>query len=421
MGADDKYIDKPDDFSRKVGEKLREHRTPVDSDVWDSLKENFSPRERSVSVYWAWAAGGVAAVVAVLLFLLNPSADEPLLTEHSQSRKQVERETEQMNPSKSMQPSESAGIARPEETTEAATVINQEETSYPATPEETPLATEKKPNQAETPSLPEKKPNPEEPVKPGTRGVPAEKFPEENNPAVPVRKQQGFRSLIAALGSGGAPLDFSFGSYEMSAPAYADSFPGGEFNDDGGVGSDDKYLLLTPGDYTYIEHHLPVSFSLTADFPIGKNISMETGLSYTYLFSRLGRNDNFIYRGTLRQHYVGIPVNLRYTIRQSEAWNIYLLGGGSIEKGLRSVYKQEIEHNGGIVHHTNLYSGINGFQFVAQGGVGFSYRLRDNLNLFGEPRLIYYFKNNQPLSARTEEPLIFGLNMGIRIEFNSNK
>ena len=35
---------------------------------------------------------------------------------------------------------------------------------------------------------------------------------------------------------------------------------------------------------------------------------IEAGLSYTYLYSRFNRNDRLVYRGSLKQHYVGIPV-----------------------------------------------------------------------------------------------------------------
>lgn len=471
MRSDDKYIDKPDDFSRKVGEKLREHRIPVDSDVWDSLTDRLPPRERRIPAYWPWAAAGVAAVALVLLFLLNPLVDEPLLTEHSQIQKPTKQETvvpeiisdetedrtdkawdlkqiadknrtksekivkpvegsrsaEGSKPegvtkpaeitglagiSGSIQISESIEIARPKETAALAEVVNTVEA-----PELEETVKSEEIREPEGIVIAEKTLNPEEPVKSETKRLPAEEFLAENDLSFPVREQRGFRSLIAALGSGGALLDFSLGRYDADNPAYNDFFPGGELNNEDGLGSGYKYYLLTPGDYTDIEHRLPVSFSLTADFPVSKNVSLETGLTYTYLFSRFRRNDHFIYRATLQQHYIGIPLNVRYTVWQNDVWNIYLLGGGGIEKGLRSIYKQEIENNGSVVQHTNVYSRINGFQFSAQGGAGFSYRLQDNLHLFGEPRLIYYFKNNQPMSARTENPLIFGLNMGIRIQF----
>jgi hypothetical protein len=408
----------------------------VDPDVWDSLTDRFPPppRGRRIPVYWPWAAAGVAAVLLVWALLLNPFSDErtvevaqeslensmeskpdvsvgesaithtrrqakqPLLTHHSQPQKQT-RKTAVV----SEIISDDAENRRDKESY-LPQIVSEEITQLTVTEE--PIGT----------VVPVE---PAEPIEtaelvgtatPGTNVIPVGESEEQ-------RKQ---RSLIAALGSGGALLDISFGRYDADNPIYDSPFPGGDFNNGGGLGSGDKYNLLTPNDYTDIEHRLPVSFSLTADFPVGKKVSLETGLSYTYLFSRFRRNDHFIYRGTLQQHYIGIPVNLRYTVWQNEAWNVYISGGGSIEKGLRSVYKQEIEGNGSVIQHTNVYSRIDGFQFSAQGGAGFSYRLQNNLNLFGEPKLIYYFKNNQPMSARTENPLIFGLNMGIRIQFNVN-
>lgn len=444
MQSDDKYIDKPDDFSRKVGVKLREHQMPVDSGVWDSLTERFPSSKKPVFIYWSWAAAGIAAMALVLLFLFNPLVDEPLLTEHSQPKKQIQQEAvvpevisdETDNRTDKeldlrQKPTETTGLA------EASKPIEREKSTEITKPEEVMIPERTtKPDvtgvlaatvKLEEFSAPERTPYPGEIVKTDTVGFPEqeppveellrEEFLAENDLSSPVQKQQGVRSLIAALGSGGTPLDFSLGSYDADYPQYDHHFPGGEFNDGNGLGSGADYNVLNPGDYTEVVHRLPVSISLTADFPVAKDMSLETGLSYTYLFSRYRRNDDFIYRGTLRQHYIGIPVNLRYTVWQNDAWNVYLLGGGSVEKGLRSVYKQEIEHNGGIVYHTNLYSRIKGFQFSAQGGVGFSYRLQGNLSLFGEPRIVYYFKNNQPMSARTENPLIFGLNMGIRLRF----
>ncbi|RNC66182.1 outer membrane beta-barrel protein [Proteiniphilum sp. X52] len=455
MQSDDKYTDKPDDFSRRVGVKLREHQMPVDSGVWDSLTERLPTPKRAVFTYWPWAAAGIAGVAVVLLFLINPLADESLLTEHSQPKKQIQQEKavpeiisdetegrtdkeldlKQIVDDNSREPDknrELVGIAKPQKTSESQKTSEPEKKLRPA--ETMGLAEASAPREREKSTeitKPEEIMIPERTTKPDVIGVLAatvklEEFPATERTPYPGEmvktdtvgfgEQPGLRSLIAALGSGGAPLDFSLGSYDAAYPQHDYHFPGGKFNGGNGLGSGGDYNLLNPGDYTEVVHHLPVSVSLTADFAVAKDMSLETGLSYTYLFSRYRRNDDFIYRGALRQHYIGIPVNLRYTLWQNDAWKVYLLGGGSIEKGLRSVYKQEIERNGGVVYHTNLYSHIKGFQFSAQGGVGFSYRLQGNLSLFGEPRIVYYFNNNQPMSARTENPLIFGLNMGIRLQ-----
>jgi hypothetical protein len=442
MRSDDQYIDKPDDFSRKVGEKLREHQMPVGPDVWDSLAEKLPPRKKTVSGSWSWVAAGVAVVVLAILFLWNPVDDGPLLTENSQSTEDTQsaeytpspkqKAQEEVVPDiihddiksstgKKLDPDQIVGSSRRilKKTGETGKIPKQEKTSK----QEELLRPEEFPKSGEViqsdEMSPEKTPEPEKNQKPEEipkleKSVQTTAFAEQIGSSEPDQTEKP-RSLMAALGSGGFPLDFSLGGYD--ADKVYDNFPGGEYNDGSGVGSGGDYNLLNPGDYTDVVHRLPVSFSLTADFPIAKDITLETGLSYTYLFSRYRRNDQFIYRGTLQQHYIGIPLNLRYTVWQNDAWDVYLLGGTSIEKGLRSIYKQEIEHNGSIVYHTKIGSSIDGFQFSAQAGAGFSYRLQGNLSLFGEPRIVYYFNNNQPMSARTENPLIFGLNMGIRLRF----
>ncbi|WP_352420943.1 outer membrane beta-barrel protein [Proteiniphilum sp.] len=455
MRSDDQYIDKPDDFSKKVGEKLRAHQIPVGPDVWDSLAEKLPPRKKTVSGSWYWTAAGVAVVVLAILFLWNPVDDGPLLTENSQSTENTQSTEHTPSPKqkaqgevvpdiihddiknstgKKLDPDQIVGNSRGmlKKTGETGKIPKQEKTSEQEEllrPEEFPkleeviqldeMSKSAKISKSEKTSEPEKTSKPEKNQKPEEipkleKSVQTTAFAEQIGSSEPDQTEKP-HSLMAALGSGGVPLDFSLGGH--GADNVYDNFPGGDYNDGSGVGSGGDYNLLTPGDYTDVVHRLPVSFSLTADFPIAKDMTLETGLSYTYLFSRYRRNDQFIYRGTLQQHYIGIPLNLRYTVWQNDAWDVYLLGGASIEKGLRSIYKQEIEHNGGIVYHTKIGSSINGFQFSAQAGAGFSYRLQGNLSLFGEPRIVYYFNNNQPMSARTENPLIFGLNMGIRFRF----
>lgn len=421
MRSDDKYIDKPDDFARKVGNKLREHRIPVDPEVWDSLTDRLRPCRKPVFTYWSWGVAGVAVVLLSVLFLLNPFENELLLTEDSQSLEQIRKEkvlkpesriqvaattdqTGSPKPSQSAMPTEDVKPA--EEIVELVDVLDPIEVAELSENEISGGI-----------PVPEKMPNQEEVTRSEVEELPVGGLLAERGNSSPRQEQRGLRSLMAALGSGGAPLDFSLGIYDTDEKIYDGYFPGGGLHDGSGVGSGGESNLLGPDDYTEVIHRLPVSFSLTADFPIAEDMTLETGLSYTYLSSRYRRNDNFIYRGTLRQHYLGIPVNLRYTVWQNDVWNVYLLGGGSVEKGLRSIYKQEIEQNGGVVYHTNLYSRIKGLQFSAQGGAGFSYQLQGNLSLFGEPRIVYYFRNNQPMSARTENPLIFGLNMGIRLQF----
>lgn len=410
MHSGNRDIEKVDDFSREVGEKLREYRMPVDADVWNSLVESLSAPRKKIPVYWIWSVAGVAALLLGFFFFLNPLSDERAV-------EMVQENPENMGKQPDIPVSEPVFTLKEEASTQT---LFAKETQLQKSGMKKSVVYEDITTQAAflEPDMPEVSSAESTPAEQDVN--PVELFLAADSLSLPVQAQdsQKQHSFLLALGSGNSLPDITFGGYDGNESFYYDNpVSGGGFPNDSETSQGEKYNLLTPGDYTEIVHHLPVTVSVTTDFPVGNNVSLETGLSYTYLFSRFRRNDQLTYRGTLQQHYIGIPVNLRYQVWQNDSWSLYLLGGATVEKGIRSIYKQEIEQQGDVVHHTEVYNRIAGLQFSAQGGAGFSYRLQNNLHLFGEPRLLYYFKNNQPLSARTENPLIFGLHVGLRIQF----
>lgn len=419
MQSDNKHIDQTDDFSRKIGEKLRQHHLPVDSDVWDSLAAQLVPRKKRISVRWVWAAAGVAAALLAWVFLSVPFSLEEREVEVAQqvSEKAVERQQPETATEKPAEIPSAAPLQAQHLPSEKH--AQRAETIPYATPEEAETVPAPETEQNALPLFPEKTEELAEVVPPETETAdePEPPYVEELLAENIVAESSRKRSLIAALGSGDGVPELASGGYYDKSPVYAAPILGGNLYDGTGTEMSNKYNVLAPKDYSHIEHRPPVSLSLMVGFPLSENVSLETGLSYTYLLSRFRRNDALTYRGTLQQHYVGIPLNVRYTVWQNRMWGAYLLGGAGIEKGIHSLYKQEIVYNGGVVHHTNVSSGIRGFQFSAQVGAGVHYRLSNQLNVFAEPRLIYYFHNNQPMSARTENPLVFGLNVGFRWQF----
>ncbi len=444
-------MDKRDDFSRKVGEKLREHQIPVAPDVWDALEKRLPKSEKRAPTYWPLAIAGVAAAFLALFLLLNPLGEEfnreslhvqetssPVkreeqlagISERSQTGDEAEpmetreggaKEVQEVEPKKIAtnqgvdfeKDVKAERVADPEKVDEIKKVVDPERVIEHKVVVESAEADSKR-------GLVE----PEEVAEPIEVDKPQTVVPNGDEESKEKVESKGSvetapRSLLLALASGDGLSGFPFGSYYGDESYYYDFAPGEGSGIGSDGGGDGQYNLLSPSDYTDIEHRPPVSFSLMAGFPLNSNLSIEAGLSYTYLYSRFNRNDRLVYRGSLQQHYVGVPVNLRYRVWHNDDWQVYLSGGGSIEKGLRSIYKQEIEQSGDRVFETSVYNRINGFQFSAQGGAGFSYRVQNNLQLFAEPRLIYYFNNNQPMSARTENPLVFGLNIGVRLQFQN--
>lgn len=440
MQSDKNGRDKLDQFSRIVGEKLRDHEMPVESDLWDALEKRLPRRERRVFPFIPWVLGGVAAAVVLLLLLLNPLVDEqalsPLLSVEETPVKPVQeleladaapsteavpqaliepRATVQRLASAPVQVRKPAALEEVHQATATLTRQSINGTGQGKEEADQAMATLTR-EEAEEGLLVEASQHAEEGADEGSL-IPGELLAEEVAIAVDQPEEEP-RSWMLAVTSGGGLSGASLGGDSRNDYLYDSFFPGNGMQNDieGDLGT--GYSLLKPGDYTEIEHRPPLTFSLIASFPVNERLTFDTGLSYTYLYSRFSRDDQYVYRASLQQHYIGVPVNMRYRLWHNDAWSVYLFGGGSIEKGLRSIYKQDIENNGNTVFHTRAHHSIKGFQLSAQGGAGFSHRLNNNLHLFAEPRLIYYFNNNQPMSARTENPLVFSLNVGMRFQFD---
>ena len=108
------------------------------------------------------------------------------------------------------------------------------------------------------------------------------------------------------------------------------------------------------------------------------------------------------------QHYVGIPVNVYYSIISQDRVSLYAYGGGSAEKCISDDYNVL---STAISHREK----VNGLQFSANAGIGVEFAIGKNLGVYIDPSLRYYFNNGQPKSIRTVQPLMFGFEMGLRV------
>ncbi|MDR2086075.1 MAG: PorT family protein [Dysgonamonadaceae bacterium] len=172
--------------------------------------------------------------------------------------------------------------------------------------------------------------------------------------------------------------------------------------------------LLTGEDFSEREHYPPLSFGLTFKKDINNRFAVESGLVYTFLSSRF-ENKESNKSATLKLHYLGVPLNLHTKITGSRwsKWGLYLATGIMLEKGLWSHYSQS-EHFLNSVENISFTQKIDGWQWSLNAAFGIEYKLIKNYGIYFEPKVSYYLKNNQPESARTENPLIIGINAGVR-------
>lgn len=435
-----------DDFSKLVKNKLENHQLPVSDDIWAGIEQKMAPQRKRRITPLYWIAG--AAAVAALLLLVWPvqnisesaqelavstevstkdepkpivSTGEPVsdpagtdFQQNPQSIPAAQKDAAGLFPKKSKNLNLHADnnlnttvphtVSQEEKSTELSTANGKElEKSQTEASADTQRDDDKSTVQYD------------EDQSAAGKTIKIDRLPDLNDypeiPALPARTKKKRPMLLAAnvgtSGNAGTP------GMHMDALPMANDMPPRKL-----VSSKvtESYSgILDANDFSDVEHQSPLSVGLVLEKPITDRVSIESGLVYTYLKSIYRDPGSVEKNGTLQLHYLGIPLNARVKAVKKSNWNLYLAAGGMVEKGLRSYYKQEVE-NLSVITNKTVKSNIDGLQWSLNGGVGFDYKLNKDLSLFVEPKLTYYLENNQPMSARTEQPLNFGVNGGLRIE-----
>lgn len=170
---------------------------------------------------------------------------------------------------------------------------------------------------------------------------------------------------------------------------------------------------------TESSYGLPVTIGAGVKIDLAPRWSLGVGVNYTLLtrkftgtYTRVETEDKItiIPSTDIRnsQHYIGIPVNAFYNIIDRELINFYTYVGGTVEKCVSN----EFDILGHDIIHKEKAKGV---QYSANIGVGLEFRLGEHLGLYFDPSLRYYFKNRQPKSIRTVQPLMMGLEFGLRV------
>ena len=96
---------------------------------------------------------------------------------------------------------------------------------------------------------------------------------------------------------------------------------------------------------TDIKHHFPVSVGITVQKELNNRLALETGLVYTYLSSDLTAGGAAYYTQNQQLHYLGIPLKLNWNFLKKRYFNLYLSGGGMLEKCVHGELSAQYEMN----------------------------------------------------------------------------
>lgn len=171
---------------------------------------------------------------------------------------------------------------------------------------------------------------------------------------------------------------------------------------------------------TEYEHHLPIRIGLSVAYALTDRLSISSGLTYTRLASDIkdaSRESKYI--GEQRLHYVGIPVNVSYKVASSRWISLYGTAGVLAEKCVSGTTDEGYVENN-TMKYTNTHDiSSKPLQMSINAGVGIQFDLIDNVGIYAEPGLSYYFDDGSALQTiYKEKPLNFNLNVGVRFKLS---
>ena len=167
------------------------------------------------------------------------------------------------------------------------------------------------------------------------------------------------------------------------------------------------------------KHYQPITFGLSIKYEINKYCSLESGLTYSSLNSKLESSSagNVIHQ---RQNlkYIGIPLKINRNIVKYNKLELYGAAGGEIEKCISGTLNTYNVVNGEDVLQHKEDINISNLQFSLNLSLGAEYKIFKKVGLYVEPGAVYYFDDKSGIeSVRSEHPLNLNIKLGVRYTF----
>ena len=177
---------------------------------------------------------------------------------------------------------------------------------------------------------------------------------------------------------------------------------------------DERYMVMIPTSDLYEEtkHHQPISVGMQVGFHLLPKLKLSTGLVYTKVSSDFisGVSDTRTV-STQDLHYMGIPLNLSYSVWEYKGLHTYVTAGG---EGAVNI-KNHTETDGEVKE-----SKRDKMQWSTNASVGIQYDFIPQLGVYVEPGMKYYFDNGSQIeNIFKDKKLNFNIQFGLR--FNVGK
>lgn len=228
-----------------------------------------------------------------------------------------------------------------------------------------------------------------------------------------VGKNRKRLKMTAGLSASGTVTFASRGTASMVLPFQS---PSTMMHPGSAVGTE-SFKVMDHTAETNEMYSQPVKFGVHVGFEISEWFRLSTGLTYSYLHSKsameIGNN-----KVSTKQnlHFMGLPLNLQFRLFEIGFFSAYANAGAAMEglvSGTRNVStaldNMNRPQSERLRDHT-VYFSVNA-------GLGLNFKVAGPLNIYLEPGVGYYFRNNSVLKTiYSEKPLNFNLNVGLRFD-----
>lgn len=168
-----------------------------------------------------------------------------------------------------------------------------------------------------------------------------------------------------------------------------------------------------------VHHHQPIRVGVTLRYAFAPRWAVESGLNYSHLRSdvTVGNANNY-YDERTSLHYIGLPVNVVYSLLSTRAVELYVMAGGMVEKCVSGSLRTNYFVGGEPHNNSHSSVSVGGLQFSANASAGVQLNLSPTVGLYAEPGVGYWFDNGSKVeSIYHDRPLNFNLNLGLRFTF----
>lgn len=171
-------------------------------------------------------------------------------------------------------------------------------------------------------------------------------------------------------------------------------------------------------DVTAKKHRFPVRGGVSLRYALTDRTGIETGVTYTRLTSHFTSGGVAHHNDTGQTlHYVGIPLNVSYTLWRNRRLETYLSVGGEVQKCVSGKSEAVSVSNGTVVASEESSIKDSRLQWSANAAAGIQLNIVPAVGIYAEPGLSWTPDNGSSVETiYKDKPLNVNIKLGVRVK-----